>query len=70
MSSDRAFEIRGRYKESVAAEVLRDAVKPVETPLYLGLRAAVIGYSTVQDWGRTISSDLGHNEASVEVTSR
>jgi len=55
MSSDwAAFEIRGRYKESVAAEVLRDAVESVETnrtPLYLGLRAAVID-----------SSRLGYNQ--------
>jgi hypothetical protein len=51
-SGDWAFAINGQYKGFVAAEALRDSMEAVETnraPLYLGLRAAVIGYATVQD---------------------
>jgi len=51
-SDDWEFEINGQYKEFVAREALRDSMEAVETnrtPLYLGLRAAVIGYATVQE---------------------
>jgi hypothetical protein len=51
-SGDWVFKINGQYKESIAREALRDSMEAAETnraPLYLGLRAAVIGYATVQD---------------------
>lgn len=51
-STDWAFKINGRYKDYVSAEALRDSMDAVKTnraPLYLGLRAAIIGYAAVPE---------------------
>jgi len=51
-TNNRDFKIQGEYRPHVAAEVLRDALQAAETnrtPRYIGLKAAVVGYLTVQD---------------------